>query len=97
MIAIIYIAPPSRAYVERTAEVEGEAQSVGVGPGKHVGAQRGTLRITPAAKPYDKATESGHDLPQSVDLRSEVLVRAVRDEDHSVGGVKEPRHSWEDM
>ena len=62
--------------VERAPKIEREAQSVGVGPGKHIGAQRGT----------EKTTESGHDLPQSVDLRSEVLVRAVRDENHAVGG-----------
>ena len=86
MIAMIYVTLPSRAYVERAPKIEREAQSVGVGPGKHIGAQRGTLRVSPPPKAYEKTTESGHDLPQSVDLRSEVLVRAVRDENHAVGG-----------
>ena len=46
----------------------------------------GPFASAPPPKAYEKTTESGHDLPQSVDLRSEVLVRAVRDENHAVGG-----------
>lgn len=42
--------------------------------------------MTLRTEAHEEAAEGGHDLAEAVDLGAEILVGAVGDEDHAVGG-----------